>query len=365
MRVRRILVGLLGMVLGADVMAVDLRSRLTGLDQPWGVASLSASEVLITTKSGRVWLGNLVDGGVRAVGRVSMAVVEGQGGLLDVVLHPRFAENRWVYFTYARRVERLTTTALARARLEPTGLEGLEELFVARAEADSGHHFGSRLAFDADGALYLTIGDRGDRDRAQDLGSHAGKVLRLDDRGRPAAGNPFLSQSGALPEIYSYGHRNPQGLVHDPAHDALWLHEHGPRGGDEINRVVAGRNYGWPLVSHGREYWGGSISEEVSRPGLEDPQWVWVPSIAPSGLAVYRGHLFRERSSEGSSAFLVGALRGQLLAVLPRGNAGQPLSENRWFESLGERIRDVEVTPDGRVLLLTDGGDARLLEVVP
>ncbi|WP_243409916.1 PQQ-dependent sugar dehydrogenase [Pokkaliibacter plantistimulans] len=334
---------------------------LERLNQPWSLAFLSGQEVLITEKGGALLRVNLQPRQRQHISGLPTSTVHGQGGLLDVALHPDFNTNHWLYLTYTRQVGKQFTTALARGRLSGNTLTDVTELLISKAASDTGHHFGSRLAFDKHGYLYMSVGERGDRHNAQLLTNHAGKILRLRDDGSVPPDNPFAGRADALPEIYSYGHRNPQGLAYDPKTDRMWSHEHGPRGGDEVNLLVKGANYGWPLVTFGREYSGLSITSETSRPGIEPPRWVWVPSIAPSGLAVYRGKAFHDWQGD----LLLGGLAGQLLVQLEM-NEDQVIQEDRYQQqNLHQRVRDVRVGPDGLIYLLTDGANAQLIRLSP
>ncbi|MDH2435888.1 PQQ-dependent sugar dehydrogenase [Pokkaliibacter sp. MBI-7] len=334
---------------------------LERLNQPWSLAFLSEQEVLITEKGGALLRVNLQTRQRQHISGLPTSTVHGQGGLLDVALHPDFNTNHWLYLTYTRQVGRQFTTALARGRLSGNTLTDVKELLISKAASDTGHHFGSRLAFDKHGYLYMSVGERGDRHNAQMLTNHAGKILRLRDDGSVPPDNPLAGLTDALPEIYSYGHRNPQGLAYDPKTDRMWSHEHGPRGGDEVNLLVKGANYGWPLVTFGREYSGLSITSETTRPGIEPPRWVWVPSIAPSGLAVYRGKAFPDWQGD----LLLGGLAGQLLVQLEM-NEDQVIQEDRYQQqNLHQRVRDVRVGPDGLIYLLTDGANAQLIRLSP
>jgi glucose/arabinose dehydrogenase len=333
---------------------------VAGLEHPWGLAFLPNGDLLITERPGRL---RLVRGGVldpKPVPGAPEAAASGQGGLLDVALHPRFAENRLVYLSYAGRGEGGLGTEVAHGRLVEGRLEDLETIYVAQPKSRGGRHFGSRLVFGADGLLYVTSGERGSPDRAQDLGDPAGAVLRLTEDGKPAPGNPFLGRPGARPEIFSTGHRNPQGLTTHPETGAIWAVEHGPRGGDELNLITAGTNYGWPVITHGRSYAGFKIGEGKAKPGMAQPVRYWVPSISPSGLAFYTGAAF----PEWRGSLFLGALSGEALVRLEL-DGTKVVHEERLLEDLGERIRDVRQGPDGRLYLLTDSSDGALLRLDP
>jgi aldose sugar dehydrogenase len=321
-----------------------------GLENPWSLAFLPDGNMLVTERAGRLRM--IQDGKLLAkpIEGLPAIVARGQGGLLDVVLHPDFNKNRWVYLSYAAPGKGGMGTAVGRGKLQGLRLEQWQTLFSLEPKTSAQQHFGSRLVFDRAGYLYITLGDRGDRDRAQDLADAAGSVLRLHDDGRVPADNPFVNRKAVRPEIYSYGHRNPQGMALHPTTGALWLHEHGPQGGDEVNIVRAGANYGWPVITYGREYVSGfRIGEGTHKPGMEQPLHYWVPSIAPSGMAFYHG----DRYPQWRGNLFVGALKDRLLVRLEFDKAGR-VREHRLFKDAVGRIRDVRVGPDGYLYLLTD-----------
>jgi glucose/arabinose dehydrogenase len=330
----------------------------SGLEIPWGMAFLPGGGMLVTERPGRL---RRID----AAGRVSAPIegvpavfASGQGGLLDVALDPAFASNALVYLSFSEPVDGKARTAVARARLAGNRLEGLRVIFRQEPAVDARQHFGSRLVFDREGRLYVTLGDRGSqRALAQDLSTHIGKVLRVNPDGSIPAGNPLAGQAGARPEIWSWGHRNVQGAALHPATGELWTHEHGPRGGDELNVARAGRNYGWPVITYGREYSGPAIGEGTEKPGLEQPLHYWVPSIGPSGLAFYTA----DAIPGWRGSVLVGALAAQQLARLEIGPDGKVRAEERI--AIGERVRDVRQGPEGAVYLLVDSGRVLRLEV--
>ncbi|MGI0115877.1 PQQ-dependent sugar dehydrogenase [Zooshikella sp. RANM57] len=331
------------------------------LEYPWSMAWVNkGSHVLITLKRGQIVI---LDKQGKKIFQFNLDLpiaYVGQGGLLDIVLHPDYSENHWVYFSYSRELSSGYTTAVARAKItvNPPKLTQLETIFSAKAVSDNTHHFGSRLAFDVKHRLYVTVGDRGERSNAQHLTNDFGKVLRLTDKGQPAMGNPFSASSDKRREIFSYGHRNPQGLVYDRKTNTMWLHEHGPLGGDEVNLLKAGENYGWPMVTYGREYSGLLISEFTSLPGMTSPEWYWVPSIAPSGMSIYYGTLFKDWQGQ----LLVGALKAKLLVRLPVAN--HRIQQEQRF-AMTARIRDVEVGVDGAIYALTDESSGKLLKIMP
>lgn len=333
-----------------------------GLAHPWSLAFLPDGSLLVTERPGRLRLvrdGRLLP---QAVSGLPEVAARGQGGLLDVVLHPKFATNRLIYFSYAAADEGGYTTRVARGRFdgERLALDHVQMLFEALPRSRRTHHFGSRLLFDRAGFLYITVGDRGDMDRAQRRDDHAGSVIRLHDDGRVPADNPFVGQQNIRPEIYSYGHRNPQGMTLHPDTGAVWLHEHGPRGGDEINIVRPGLNYGWPVITHGIDYTYLPIGIGTHKEGMEQPLYHWTPSIAPSGMAFYSGDAFpRWRGN-----LFVGALVRTHLARLTL-DGERVVAEEQLLTTLGRRIRDVRQGPDGRLWLLTDHDPGQLLRLEP
>lgn len=331
-----------------------------GLQHPWSVEVLPDGGYLVSERPGRLRL--IRDGKVSApLEGVPQVVAEGQGGLLDIALSPDFSASRRLYLTYSASGDEGTGTAVASARLsqDATRLEDTTRIFLMNRLTPSGHHFGSRIAFSRDGSLFFGIGDRGEGSRAQDPRDHAGSIMRIDPDGAPHAQNPYLGTAGGLAEIWSIGHRNPQGLAIDPQDGQLLTVEHGARGGDEINRPESGRNYGWPLVSYGRHYSGAEFDLGSSASGYEPPLYYWDPSIAPGALAVYRGAMFPEW--EGN--LFVTALKYQLLARLERDESGAIVAEERLFGGEFGRLRDVIVAPDGALLLLTDEENGALLRV--
>ena len=315
---------------------------------------------LVSEKAGTLRL--IRNGKVSApIAGVPDVATEGQAGLLDLALAPDFATSRTLYFTYSAPGDGGAGTALGKARLSEDGtrLEKPTRLFVMNRLTPAGQHFGSRIAIARDGSLFFGIGDRGEGDRAQDPRDHAGAILHINPDGTPHADNPFLGTASGLPEIWSTGHRNPQGLTIDPKDGTLLTAEHGARGGDEINMPRPGLNYGWPRVSYGRHYSGAEFELGSSAEGFEPPLYYWDPSIAPGAITVYRGAMFPEWDGN----LIVAALKFQLLARLERDENGAVVSEERLFDGEFGRIRDVIVAPDGALLLLTDEADGALLRV--
>ncbi len=333
-----------------------------GLEHPWGLAFLPDGRRLVTERPGRLRL-VAADGTLdpQPVTGLPTIAIHGQGGLLDVALHPGFAENGLIYLSYAARGEGGVSTEVARGRLVDHRLENVEVLFRQQPKSSGGRHFGSRLVFDRQGYLYITLGDRGEQERAQKMDDLAGKIVRLHDDGRIPADNPFADRPGARPEIYSLGNRNVQGAALHPVTGELWAQEHGPQGGDEVNVIRAGRNYGWPVITYGVEYVVGTkIGEGTHKPGMEQPLHVWVPSIAPSGMAFYQGDRFPRWRGD----LFVGALKDQMLVRL-RFDGEKRVEEERLLKGVLGRIRDVRAGPDGYLYLLTDSPDGVIARLEP
>ena len=332
----------------------------TGLEHPWGMVFLPDESILVTERPGRLRI--VRDGALdpEPIDGVPEVYASGQGGLLDVALDPGFASNRAIYISYAAVGDGGNSTRVARARLGDGRLEDLAVIFTAEPLVPSSKHFGSRLAFDPQGFLFITVGERGQGERAQDLGDHNGSVIRLHPDGSVPADNPFVGDAGARPEIFSYGHRNAQGLAIHPETGIPWLQEHGARGGDEVNVVRPGANYGWPVITYGIDYSGAPIGEGTHKEGMAQPIHYWVPSIAPSGMAFYDGEAFPEWQGD----LFVGALRSELLARLEL-DGERVVAEERLLEDALGRIRDVEVGPDGYLYLLTDESDGGLYRLEP
>jgi glucose/arabinose dehydrogenase len=332
-----------------------------GLENPWALAFLPGGDILVSERPGRLRIvrdGVLLPGSVPGLPKIT---AQGQGGLLDLLPHQDFAANRLLYFSYAASLGGGVTTHVARARFENDALKDVEVLFKAEPASSGRVHFGSRLAFDKKGYLFISVGDRGEMQRAQKLDDHAGKIIRLHDDGRIPEDNPFVGESGAWSEIFSYGHRNPQGMALHPQSGEVWTHEHGPRGGDEINILRPGANYGWPVVTLGIDYTGFTIGDgKKHMPGMDDPLHSWTPSIAPSGMAFYTGDAF----SRWEGDLFVGALAHRHLARLKL-SGEVVVEEERLLENLGLRIRDVRVGPDGNIWLLTDHDPGQLLRLEP
>jgi glucose/arabinose dehydrogenase len=336
-----------------------------GLVNPWGLAFLPDGRALVTERPGRMRL-IAKDGSLsQPLGGVPQVLATRQGGLLDVALSPDFASSKLVYFSFSEpRSDGTNGTAVARAKLVAGGdggkLEDVKVIFRQEPGTTGDMHFGSRLAFARDGNLFVTLGERFQRDKAQDLSNHYGKVVRIRSDGSVPPDNPFAGKAGARPEIWSYGHRNPQSAAIHPGTGKLWTVEHGARGGDEINVPAAGKNYGWPVITYGRDYTFLKIGEGTEKAGLEQPIYYWDPSIAPSGMAFYTGNLFPEWKGN----LFVGALAGRALHRLVL-EGEQVVGEEALLKDLGERIRDVRNGPDGALWVLTDSTEGRVLRLVP
>lgn len=344
--------------------ALNRTEVASGLEHPWGLALLPDGNWLVTEKPGRLRLisaEGTVGEPIQGLPRVD---ARGQGGLLDVAISPSFAQDRMVYWSYAEPREGGNATSVARGRLSDDNrrVESVQVIFRALPTYDGDKHYGSVLVFDREGRLYITLGERSDRPmrpQAQDLGSHMGKVIRINADGSVPADNPFVGREGALPEIWSLGHRNVQGGAIEPSTGALWTIEHGTRGGDELNRPEAGKNYGWPVIAYGVEYAGGQINEGVTaREGMEQPIYYWDPVIAPGGMTFYDGAMFPGWRGN----VLAAGLGGQHVARLVIEN-GRVVGEERLLTELGERIRDVAVGPDGAVWVITDEQNGKLVRL--
>ena len=334
---------------------------VSGLVHPWSLAFLPDGDLLITERPGRlrvVRLGHLLE---VPIAGVPVVAAVGQGGLLDVVLHPDFATNRLLCLSYNRPDSDSNSTAIICAELVGDRLINSQVIFVAEPKLRGGKHFGCRLVFDVNGNLYATLGDRGVRAQAQDLSRHPGSVIRIDLSGAALADNPFVHQDNAQPEIFTYGNRNPQGLAWQPKTGVLWMHEHGPRGGDELNQVIAGTNYGWPVISYGKEYWSpNAVGEGTHKIGMAQPAHHWIPSIAPSGMAFYSGNRFPRWQGN----LFIGSLKfGELVRL--EIDASRVVHEERLLNGEFGRIRDVRLGPDGLLYLLTDSRNGHLLRLEP
>ena len=339
---------------------IRVEQLFTGLGVPWGMTFVSPQRLLITERNGQARLADLENFSVKPLTGLPVLVAEGQGGLLDVKTGPGYASDGWIYFTYSKPLNDEAATALARARLDGLQIVDWEDLLITDTATSGRQHFGSRIAFDGQGHVFFGVGDRGERDEAQNPANHIGTIMRLNLDGSLPTDNPFIREAGTRDEIWSFGHRNPQGMAYDLQRQRLWSIEHGPRGGDEINLVLKGRNYGWPVISHGKEYWGPlDIGEGSSKPGMEQPYKVYIPSIAPGSLMLYHGDAFPEWYGN----LFAGALKLRHLNRISLSDNGEVTGEERLLEDLQERIRAVIQGPDGWIYFSTDSG--RILRLGP
>tara|TARA_R110002111_G_scaffold37613_15_gene72255 strand:- start:200 stop:1324 length:1125 start_codon:yes stop_codon:yes gene_type:complete len=326
------------------------------LGVPWGMAFLNANTLLITEREGDLVQLDLRTGSITDIDGLPWEIlVLGQGGLLDIAVDNT---SDWIYFSYSKNVEGQGATTLARAKLDKLTLVDWQDLLVSQSRTSTSHHFAGRLALDQQGHIFMSIGDRGVRKNGQDLSNHAGTIIRLNLDGSLPADNPFINHDSALPEIWSYGHRNPQGLFFNPSTQQFWSNEHGPRGGDEINLILPGQNYGWPVISYGKEYSSpAAVGESTHKVGMEQPIKVYIPSIAPSSLIQYQGDAFPTWKGQLFS----GALKLQHLNKVTLNQAQKAVNEERLLTSLNERIRNVVEGPDGLIYLATDSGNIFVL----
>ncbi|MEK6782889.1 MAG: PQQ-dependent sugar dehydrogenase [Bacteroidota bacterium] len=347
-----------GAVVNSEKQKFIVDTITTALKSPWGMAFLPDGRALVTERAGEIRIienGKLLE---ERIAGVPAVFAKGQGGLMDIQLHPDYANNGWIYLSYAKPQGTEGGTVIARAKLEGNTLANLEELFQAMPLSSSEAHFGSRIAFDGKGYIFFTSGERGKKENAQDLGNHLGKVLRLHDDGKIPVDNPFVNTTGAMPEIWSYGHRNLQGLYYDKETETLWNHEHGPQGGDELNRVEKGKNYGWPVITYGINYDNTPITDITEKEGMEQPVRYWVPSIAPCGMTMVTS----DRYPNWKGNFLVGALSFQLVARVELAD-GKFVKEERLLEKIG-RVRAVVQSPDGYIYITTEN-PGKIVRLVP
>ena len=339
-------------------VSYEFESVVDNIAIPWGFTFLPDGSMLITEKSGE--LIHFKNGTKTNITGLPEVYVRGQGGLMDVVLHPNYEENGWLYFTFASSQGdgEGGNTALMRAKLSNNSMVKKELLYKATPNTSRGQHFGSRIVFDNEGYLYFSIGERGERDvNPQDITRDGGKIYRLNDDGSIPDDNPFVNKEGAKKAIYSYGHRNPQGMILHPITGEVWVNEHGPKGGDEINIIKKAANYGWPVVTYGKNYSGTSITDETSRPNMESPIHYWVPSIAPSGIA----YVTSDNYSNLKGTILVGSLKFQYLEALHM-DGNKVEKRTKLLEEVG-RLRDVRQGPDGAIYVAVEGkGIGKLVE---
>ncbi len=335
----------------AAAFKIEQVAQLPGI--PWGMEFIAQDKLIVTLRSASVVLLDLKQNKQTRLSVLPDIATNGQGGLLDVAIGPNFQSQGWIYFTYSKGSDQGDIVTLARARLRKTVLVDWQELLNTDSATDTGRHFGSRITFDNDGHLFFGIGDRGVRDNAQDLSNHAGSIIRLTLDGKAPSDNPFVNQNNKRAEIWSYGHRNPQGLFFDRKKQILWEIEHGPRGGDEINLIKKGHNYGWPVISYGKEYWAPiSVGEGTEKPGMEQPHKVYIPSIAPGSLMLYTGEAF----PEWKNSLFAGALKLQHLNRIPVIADNKLGKEERLLTDMNERIRALTQDQQGMIYFSTDSG---------
>ena len=327
------------------------------LEIPWGMDFLDNGDIIVTEKNGLIFRIDKNDKLIKIEGGPK-STETGQGGLLDVQLHPNFIENRWIYFSYNKKKNNKFTTAVSRFEFDNDNLKNEKLIFEALPYSNKRLHFGSRLEFDKEGYLYITVGDRGSRDiNPQDLSRHAGKVHRIYDNGDIPKDNPFYDKKNAIKSIFSYGHRNPQGMILNPFTNEIWTHEHGPRGGDEINIINKGLNYGWPVITYGINYSGTIITNEKKKEGMEQPLHYWVPSIAPSGMVFVEGSLYPSLNGN----LLIGSLKFEYLHLcIMKGS--EVISEHRLFEDM--RVRNVKQRSDGYIFFSVEE-PGRIYKILP
>ena len=340
-------------IIDSETTSFRLEQVAEGLGVPWGLTFLSDTRLLITERRGTIKLLDIESGSLMPIRGVPDVKASGQGGLLDVAVPPGHEAGDWIYFTFVRDILSEGVTVLARAKLIDDLLVGWQDLLETESAEGGGRHYGSRIAFDNDGHVYFGVGDRGDRPNSQQLDNHAGSIIRLHRDGRVPDDNPFLNHKDALPETWSFGHRNPQGMAYDHENDRLWSIEHGPRGGDEINLVQRGRNYGWPVISYGKEYWGPlAVGEGTHREGMEQPVKQYTPSIAPGSLLFYSGDAFP--SWRGN--LFSGALKLTHLNRVMLDENARAIGEERLLDDMGERIRALTESSQGWLVFSTDSG---------
>ena len=347
-----------GSVIESEKLKFTIDTLTDKLDNPWGMAFLPDGRILVTEKKGEIRIikdGKLLD---EKIENVPAVYDHGQGGLLDIALHPDYATNGWIYLSYAKPGAGGGGTTIARMKLNGNAFTEFKELFSAQPFTDSEVHFGSRIVFDCKGHIFFSSGERGTKENAQNLGNHLGKVLRLNEDGTVPTDNPFVNTAGAKPEIWSYGHRNPQGLVYNTTTGELWDVEHGPKGGDELNKVEAGKNYGWPIITYGINYDGTPITDITKKDGMEQPVWYWVPSIATCGMAQVTSDIYPNWKNN----FLVGALAQTHISRVEVDN-GKYVKHERLLEKVG-RVRMVKQGPDGYIYIATQS-PGMVVKIVP
>lgn len=342
----------------SEKLTVKLDTVATGLDVPWGIAFLSDGSLLVTERGGKLYqVKNKKNTEIKGVPEV---LAQGQGGLMDIALHPDYEKNRLVYFSYSKPKDNLATTAVMQAKLEGNKLTGQKIIFEALPYASTRHHYGSRLLFDKDGHLFISVGERGnERQNPQSLDNALGKIHRINADGSIPSDNPFKDKSGKPTSLYSYGNRNPQGMAIHPSTGELWETEHGPRGGDEINIIKPSVNYGWPVTSYGINYNGTTITDKTTAPGIEEPLLYWLPSIAPSGTAFVTGDKYKP----WKGALLVGSLRFKYLNLCYL-NGNKITGQEKLLKNIG-RLRDVRMGPDGYIYVAVEDKKGSVYRLVP
>ena len=344
----------------SEGMELKVEKIIDGLGVPWGMAFISENKLLVTERSGSVLLIDLEISKKVNLKNTPKVLHDGQGGMLDVAVSPGYKKNGWIYFTYVKDDDGEGVTVLARAKLKKNKFIEWSDLLLSKSRTNTSYHFGSRIAFDNNGHVFFGIGDRGVRPNAQNLMNHAGSILRLNLDGSIPKDNPFIKNKSSLPEIWSYGHRNPQGLSYDFNNKCLWEIEHGPRGGDEINRIEPTVNYGWPDISYGKEYWGPfAVGEGTHRDDIAQPVKVYIPSIAPGSLMIYSGDAFPDWNGNLFS----GALKLRHINRIVLNNEGKAIKEERLLKSLNERIRALVQSPQGWIYFSTDSG--KIYRILP
>ncbi|RDV26643.1 PQQ-dependent sugar dehydrogenase [Alteromonas aestuariivivens] len=356
------LASMLGTVLFASstfAASLNVKELAVGLSNPWGMVFLPDGDILLTERAGKIRRFDMQTGLGEPLAGVPEVAAVNQGGMLDIILDPGFSTNQTIYFCYSRPTEGGSSSSVARAKLGESSITDVTDIFIADSVADNGFHFGCRLAFDAQNALYASLGDRNFfKEEAQNTDNHFGTIVRIDTKGKPIADNPFIG--GKAPEIFTYGHRNVQGLTIHPVTGEVWAMEHGPKGGDEVNKLAKGNNYGWPVITYGINYNGDIISDKTHMEGMEQPVLYWDPSIAPSGMTFYSGEAFKDWQGD----LLVGALKFTHLRRIEM-DGDTPGEQHEFLKERKERIRDVTVGPDGLIYLLTDSPEGKLLQVSP
>lgn len=344
----------------SEGMVYRVEQLIDNMDIIWGLAFLSADQLILTHRGGGISLFNTSNLKITKLKGAPVVFASGQGGMLDVAVQNNYQPGDWIYFTYSKPLDDEAATTLARAKLKGDRLAEWQDLLVTQSRSSARQHFGSRIAFDSEGHLFFTIGDRGHRPNGQDLQTHAGSILRLTLDGKIPPGNPFINKKNILPEIWSFGHRNPQGIAYDHKHKQLWAIEHGPRGGDEINLIEPGNNYGWPVISHGKEYTSPlAVGEGTEKPGMEQPVKVYIPSIAPGSLLLYTGSAFPAWQGNLFS----GALKLRHINRVVLSDKNKATEEERLIPDLDERIRSLAESPEGWIYAGTDSG--KILRILP